>query len=229
MDPSTTSPPPPRPTPRSGSKPWRRTVLFVALIGAALGAAGVYGIRGLAGNPGVQSCPGSAQVAARLAPLAKGELAAINVEPEPQPAPDLAFQGPDGKPLTLASFRGKTVLLNLWATWCIPCREEMPALDRLQAAQGSPDFQVVPVNIDQRNVERAGTFLDSIGVKSLTRYSDPSAAVFQVLKSAGKAFGMPTSLIVDPQGCMVASLAGPADWAGEEARAFVLAAGGRKI
>lgn len=217
---------PASPSPRR-PRPWRRIVLVVALVGAGLGATALYGIGGRPGNPG--ACPGSAALAARLSPLAAGDLAAVAVEADPQPAPDLLFRKPDGQPARLADFRGRTVLVNLWATWCIPCREEMPALDRLQVASGSPAFAVVPVNIDQRAVERADAFLDEIGVKSLTRYRDPSARVFQALKTAGKAFGMPTSILVDPQGCLVASLAGPVDWAGEQARAFVLAASTRRL
>jgi hypothetical protein len=97
----------------------------------------------------------------------------------------------------------------------------MPALDALQASLGGPGFEVVSVNIDQRNRERAAAFLDEIGVKTLARYADPTAGIFQTLKSAGLAFGMPTTLLLDEQGCVVASLAGPADWASADAKALV--------
>ena len=78
-------------------------------------------------------------------------MAAVNVAKAPLQVPDLAFNDASGKPLTLADWRGRTVLLNLWATWCVPCRKEMPALDALQAELGGPDFEVVAVNIDTRD------------------------------------------------------------------------------
>ena len=85
---------------------------------------------------------------------------------------DIAFERDGGGKLTLADFKGRAVLLNLWATWCMPCRAEMPALDRLQAAKGGPGFEVVAVNVDTARLEKRAAFLDSVGVKSLARYSD---------------------------------------------------------
>ena len=102
---------------------------------------------------------------------------------------------------------------NLWATWCVPCRKEMPALDALQANLGGPRFEVVAVNIDTRDAEKPLTFLKEAGVRHLTYYSDQSAKVFQDLKNAGKAFGMPTTLIIDGSGCEIGEMAGPAEWA----------------
>ena len=142
----------------------------------------------------------------------------------PAPFRALAFARPGGAPATSADFKGRIVLLNLWATWCVPCRTEMPALDRLQASLGGPGFEVAAVNIDQRNPDRAKVFLDEIGVSSLARYADPTAGIFQVLKGAGLAFGMPTTLLIDKEGCVLASLAGPAEWSSDEAKAFVAAA-----
>ena len=141
--------------------------------------------------------------------------------------PALAFNGPDGQPTSLAAFRGKTVLFNLWATWCAPCRHEMPALDRLQAALGGDAFQVVTVNIDTRNPERPRQWRADNGISRLAYVSDPAAKTFQELKSAGKAFGMPTTLIVDRDGCELGVIAGPADWAGEDALRLLRAAIGR--
>src|SRR6476620_9617405 len=138
--------------------PKKRLVLMVAgaIAGLAVGLAAVYGIAGLTGNAGgdVASnvpCRPAVDLARKIAPLATGEVAAVNVAKQPLRLPDLAFQDGDGKPVTLASFRGRTVLLNLWATWCVPCRKEMPALDALQAKLGDDKFQVVAVNIDTRN------------------------------------------------------------------------------
>ncbi|MDQ0468225.1 thiol:disulfide interchange protein TlpA [Labrys wisconsinensis] len=199
---------------------------LVALAGVAAGVAGVYGIGSGARNGESAACPGAAALTAKLGPLARGEVAALNVAATPQPLVPLAFARPDGSPATLADFKGRTVLLNLWATWCVPCRKEMPALDALQADLGGPGFEVVSVNIDTNRVDRAASFLDEIKVDRLTRYADHSARIFQDLKAQGLAFGMPTTLVVDRQGCMLASLAGPAEWASEDAKAFVRAAMG---
>jgi thiol-disulfide isomerase/thioredoxin len=173
------------------------------------------------------ACAAAKTLAAKLEPFAKGEVAALQVPKDPKPLPDLAFTGPDGTPLTLASFRGRTILLNLWATWCAPCRHEMPALDKLQAELGGPDFEVVTVNIDQRNLDRPKTFLREIGVTRLATYSDPSAKIFQQLRAVDRALGMPTTLIIDPAGCELGYLAGPAEWASEDALRLMRAALGR--
>jgi len=127
--------------------------------------------------------------------------------------PDLAFKDAEGHERTLKDWRGRTVLLNLWATWCVPCRKEMPALDALQSDLGGPKFEVVAINIDTRDPAKPLAFLKDIGVTHLTYYADPSAKVFQELKLAGKAFGMPTTLIVDRSGCEIGEMAGPAEWA----------------
>jgi thiol-disulfide isomerase/thioredoxin len=208
--------------------PRRPTGLMAGAVaaGVLLVAAAIYGI-GPRSRNAEGACPGAAAVAARLAPLAKGEVAALNVAQNPMPLPNLAFKDADGHDIDIASLRGRTALVNLWATWCVPCRTEMPSLDALQASLGGPDFTVAAINIDQRNTERANSFLDEIKVAHLIRYADPSAKVFADLKGAGLAFGMPTTVILDKQGCVLASLAGPADWASGDAKTFLMAALGR--
>lgn len=194
---------------------------FGLVAAASVAAALLYGT-GAGGNAGV--CSAARPTAQRIAPAVKGEVAALTVRTDPGPLPDLAFAAPDGAPLTLASMKGKTVLLNLWATWCAPCRKEMPALDKLQAELGGANFEVVSINIDQRGGEKPAKFLDDIGVTRLARYSDVSAKVFSDLKTAGKAFGMPTTILIDPNGCELANLAGPAEWASPDAFAVIRAA-----
>jgi thiol-disulfide isomerase/thioredoxin len=119
------------------------------------------------------------------------------------------------------------VLVNLWATWCVPCRKEMPALDALEDKLGGPDFEVVAVNIDTRDPDKPRAWLRDIGIGHLAYYGDPNAKVFQDLKAVGKAIGMPTTLLVDPNGCEIASLAGPAEWASADGVKLVSAALGR--
>ncbi|MGL5116004.1 MAG: thiol:disulfide interchange protein TlpA, partial [Beijerinckiaceae bacterium] len=191
-------------------------------------ATALYGMSAKGGNAQSNAvCARTVETATKLKPLAVGEVAAVLVAEKPKLIPDLAFQTPDGKPTTLASLRGKVILVNLWATWCAPCRKEMPALDRLQAELGGPDFEVVAINIDQRNLERPKTFLAEIGVSRLAYYADPSAKVFQQLRVVDRALGMPTTLLVDKDGCELAYLPGPAEWASEDAVRLVRGALGR--
>jgi thiol-disulfide isomerase/thioredoxin len=200
----------------SYSKFRRRVIAVLALCGALVVLAGVYGIVHWRGNPADAACSGAVEAAARIAPLAHGEVAALAVAQTPFRVPNLAFKDAQGRDLTLADFRGRTILLNLWATWCVPCRREMPALDALQARLGGPKFQVVAVNIDQNDPQKPLAFLKQVGVTHLAYYADDSAQVFEALKEAGKAFGMPTTLIVDPKGCEIGNMAGPAEWSSDD-------------
>jgi thiol-disulfide isomerase/thioredoxin len=203
-----------------------RRILATAAAAVVAVALGVGVLYGTAAPPGkdAAACPAAAaERAARLAPLANGEVAALSVTKTPHPAIALAFRDGAGAPKTLADFRGKAVLLNLWATWCGPCRAEMPALDRLQAKLGDADFEVVSINVDTARLERPKAFLDEIGIKSLNRYADPSGDSFEALRLAGKALGLPTSLLIGKDGCELGVVAGPAKWDSEDAIRMVAA------
>ena len=198
----------------------KRRLAVIALGGIAgvvVGLAAVYGIGAMQRNAPDAACRPAAELAKRLGPLARGEVAGVSIAAAPRRLPDLAFNDADGKPRTLGEFRGRTILLNLWATWCVPCRKEMPALAALERELGGKDFEVVAVNIDTRDLEKPKTWLKDFGIEGLTYYADPSAKVFQDLKAVGKAFGMPTTLLIDPAGCELAVLSGPAEWASEDA------------
>jgi len=203
------------PAAESHSKSRRLVLAAAAFCAIAVVAvlAGVYGIGHLRSNPAAAACAPAVETASRIAPLARGEVAALAVARTPFLVPDLAFKDSTGREHTLADWRGRTVLLNLWATWCVPCRKEMPALDTLQADLGGAKFDVVAVNIDTRDPQKPLTFLKEVGATHLAYYSDASAKVFQDLKVAGKAFGMPTTLLVDRSGCEIGEMAGPAEWA----------------
>lgn len=208
-------------------KPSRRIAMVVAavLIGAAIGYVGVYGIGGLTGNAsGDPACRPAVDLARKIAPLARGEVAALTMATSPLRVPDLAFDDADGKPRKLSEWRGRTVLVNLWATWCVPCRKEMPALDKLQASLGSKDFEVVAINIDTRDLDKPKQFLKDGGLTRLGYFADPKARVFQDLKAVGRALGMPTSVLVDGAGCEIATIAGPAEWASDDAVKLIKAA-----
>ncbi len=193
-------------------------VLILAVVAA------VYGIDHLRSNPAAAACAPAVATARRIAPLAHGQIAALTVARTAFRVPDLAFKDAAGRDRRLADWRGRTVLLNLWATWCVPCRKEMPALDALESKLGGANFEVVAVNIDTRDPQKPLAFLKEIGVTRLAYYSDPSAKVFEDLKTAGKAFGMPTTLIVDRAGCEIGEMAGPAEWASADGVKLVSAA-----
>src|ERR1700728_4997495 len=188
--------------------------------------AGVYGIGHLRGNPADSACLPAVNAAAKLKPLVHGEVAALTVAQKPFQVPDVTFKDASGHDRKLDDWRGRTVLLNLWATWCVPCRKEMPALDALQNDLGGPNFEVVAVNIDTCGPEKTMKFLKDVGITHLSYYSDESAKVFQDLKLAGKAFGMPTTLIVDRSGCEIGEMAGAAQWASADGLKLVGAAVG---
>ena len=200
-------------------------VLAGGFAGVVVGLAGVYGIATLTGNVGGdKACRPAVELAQKIAPFVRGEVAAVNVAKTPLKLPNLAFEDAAGKPLTLEHWRGRTVLLNLWATWCVPCRKEMPALDTLEQRLGGPGFEVVAVNIDTREVDKPKAWLKEVGVQKLAYYADPAARTFQDLKAIGRAFGMPTTLLIDPQGCEIGTIAGPAEWASEDAIRLIRAA-----
>ena len=200
-------------------------ILAAGVAGVAVGLAGVYGIATLTRNAGGDvACRPSMELARKVAPLARGEVAAVNIAQSPLKVPELAFQDASGRPLTLAHWRGRTVLLNLWATWCVPCRKEMPALDALQTRLGGPAFEVVAVNIDTRDPDKPKDWLKEVGIAKLAYYADPAAKTFQDLKSVGRAFGMPTTLLIDPKGCEIGTIAGPAEWASDDAVKLIQAA-----
>jgi len=195
------------------------------VIGALIGFAGVYGIGGLKRNAaGDPACRTAVDLARKIAPLAHGEVAALTMATVPLRLPDLAFGDADGKPKKLSDWRGRTVLVNLWATWCVPCRKEMPALEGLQARLGGPNFEVVAINIDTRNLEKPKNFLKDANLTRLGYFSDEKAKVFQDLKGVGRALGMPTSVLVDAQGCEIGTIAGPAEWDSDDAIKLVAAA-----
>ncbi len=216
---------PDRPSPRPAATRRIPLAIGAVLIGAVIGFAGVYGIGGLKRDAGGDSaCRPAVDLARKLAPLAHGEVAALTMATVPLRLPDLAFEDADGKPKKLSDWRGRTVLVNLWATWCVPCRKEMPALESLQTRLGGADFEVVAINIDTRDPEKPKNFLKGANLTRLGYFSDQKAKVFQDLKAIGRAVGMPTSVLVDGQGCEIATIAGPAEWASDDAVKLITAA-----
>jgi thiol-disulfide isomerase/thioredoxin len=131
----------------------------------------------------------------------------------PVPLPPVAFETMDGKPASLADLKGKVVVLNLWATWCAPCREEMPSLDRLQARFEGQPVVVLALSVDRAGPERVQAFLDEIGVRHLHVYRDPKAAATRTLRVPG----LPATILVDKAGNEAGRVLGIAQWDGPEA------------
>lgn len=152
-------------------------------------------------------------LAATHAAPAPGKLAGHE---SPRPVPEIAFTDGDGAELTLADFRGRVVVLNIWATWCPPCRAEMPTLDRLQAELGGPRFEVVALSVDRAGPAVVRTFYDEEGIDRLALYIDRSMRSMPRLGVVG----IPTTLVLDPQGREIARAAGEADWATPEMLAY---------
>ncbi|MFN7011582.1 MAG: thiol:disulfide interchange protein TlpA [Allorhizobium sp.] len=210
--------------------PSAKLVAIAAVAGILAGAVAVYVKQTTSGN-GTEvaeqaQCAASVEKAASLKPFATGEVAAMVAAADPRLIQGLSFKDRADKDLTLADFAGKTVLLNLWATWCVPCREEMPALNALQKAEGSDRFQVLAINIDTGTADKPKAFLEETGVDQLGLYRDASMGAFNALKKEGLAFGLPATLLIDGKGCLLGAMNGPAAWDSEDAKALIRAAVG---
>ena len=143
--------------------------------------------------------------------------AGLIVWAEPKPVDNVSFVDGEGKPRSLADFRGKVVLLNLWATWCVPCRQEMPTLDRLQAKLGGNDFHMVALSLDQGGLQVVRDFYREIGIQHLQIYLDEQ---MQTLQSLG-AFGLPATLLLDREGREIGRKVGAAEWDSPQVIEFV--------
>ncbi|MBN9072604.1 MAG: TlpA family protein disulfide reductase [Rhizobiales bacterium] len=214
--------------------PAPKLIAAAALAGILAGAVAVYVTEPRAGNPtssageaivdvGDSKCAGKADRAKAVASAAKGDVAALLAADPPQSVKMLAFNGPDGGAMTVGDREGKTILLNLWATWCAPCRAEMPALDALQKEMGGDAFEVVAVNVDTGDDVKPKKFLAETNVGTLAYYRDNTLDLFNELKTRGLALGLPVTLLIDKEGCLLASMNGPANWAGEDAKAVLTA------
>jgi thiol-disulfide isomerase/thioredoxin len=146
-------------------------------------------------------------------------MAAFIKHSTPKDMADFSFVDGTGAVKDLPMWKGKVVLLNLWATWCAPCRKEMPDLAKLQKLLGGADFEVVAISEDLKGAEASAAFLKEAGVESLALYVDPKATALAAIQSVG----LPTTLLIDRNGKEVGRLLGPADWASVEAQDLVKA------
>jgi thiol-disulfide isomerase/thioredoxin len=156
-----------------------------------------------------------AALAALIIPLS---AAAFNFAATgPRPVPELTFLDGEGQEVSLADFRGKVVVLNLWATWCAPCRREMPSLDRLQAELGDSGLAVIALSLDRGDVAKVREFFDELEIANLEIYRDPDTRVSRALD----AIGLPTTIVIDRAGQEVGRLLGPAEWDSADAIALL--------
>lgn len=184
---------------RIARSPWR--LGLVAFVVAAALAGAVVAV-GAAGGP----------------PALRGGYGAYEPLREPMPAPSIAFLDPDGRPIKLDAYRGRLVLLNVWATWCAPCVEELPSLDRLQAALGGDRFQVLLVSVDRKGLDVAAPFLTRLGIRQLRTAADPKSELARALGASG----LPTSVLIDPEGRIIGTMLGDAEWDSQAAKALIL-------
>ena len=182
----------------------RKTVLIAGAGSAIIAAMLALGFLQVAGKGEQPPAPAVTSLATQSAESA----GAFAFYEEPRPVPDLEFVDREGRRMTLEAFDGRTTLLNIWATWCVPCREEMPALDRLQAKLGGPEFKVVPLSVDRDGLPKIEAFYEELGLKELGIWNDPTASAAYDLG----AVGLPTTLLLDPAGRELGRLVGPAEW-----------------
>jgi thiol-disulfide isomerase/thioredoxin len=201
----------------SEKKPRRRASLF-PIIAAAAAMAGVYAYYRFAESEAPErtateiASPDSARPSPGAFPAPDSGGFSFNTYDEPRPLPRVPFTDGGWRELTLEAFRGKVVLLNIWATWCVPCREEMPTLDRLQAKLGGPDFQVVALSIDQEGIFAVKKFYEELALESLDIYVDDSMRAPSLLG----VIGIPATLLIDREGREIGRKLGPAEWDSEE-------------
>ncbi len=182
----------------------RIAVLYAAL---ALGANIAPGQAAWSGTPGL------AQVSA----LRQGDMKKLEFHSTPKAVPDIAFQDATGGTHRLSEYRGKYLVVNFWATWCAPCRKEMPSLDRLQAEMGGDRLQVLPIATIRNRLPAILRFYKEDGIKTLPILIDPKA---ELARRMG-VMGLPVTVILNPEGQEIARLIGEADWSGPDARAVL--------
>jgi thiol-disulfide isomerase/thioredoxin len=193
-------------------KPIAAIPLFLAVVAGALG---IYWFQS---EPRKAEVTTQAELASGVSKsLAKGTMAGFIVHQQPKPIQAFQFADAKGQPIDLGHWKGRVVLLNLWATWCAPCRKEMPDLAKLQASLGGPDFEVVALSVDRKGLAASQAFLQDIGVTTLGVYTEPEAKSLAALQ----ALGLPATVLIDRNGQEVGRLLGAADWASADAQQLV--------
>ena len=190
---------------------------FIALLFVAAAGYGVYGFKG---EPRKQEVVEAAVPAGGFSKaFATGSLAGFIIHPQRKDIAAFSFANDKGQTLDLSKWKGRVVLLNLWATWCAPCRKEMPDLSKLQTALGGPDFEVVALSLDRKGLAASQAFLKETGVSNLAAYVQPDGKPLAALE----ALGLPATILIDRNGKEAGRILGSVDWASPEAQAMVKA------
>ena len=184
---------------------------FAAIAGFAM--AGLWFTDAERSNPdtGVTTsaqAPAAAASSSAYAAEASAGMEKLVVHDTPREVPEFGFIDGDGEARTLSHWRGKLLLVNIWATWCAPCKEEMPALSRLEAKRGGEDFAVLPISVDRGGLDKPRAFLQQIGADNLPLLLEESGRLNVTLD----VLGLPATLIIDPDGREIARMLGPAEW-----------------
>jgi thiol-disulfide isomerase/thioredoxin len=188
-----------------------RRVLVLAAISAVV-ALILTLIIGNVSPPQATECPVQPEKAAAVDAAATGELAALNGTGNGRGYATMTLVDATGRALTLADFKGKKLLVNFWASWCIPCRAEMPALDALAGKYNSDEFMVLPINTGEAEPAKATAFLAEGNWPNLPLYVDPEWAGYKHLQREAVTVGLPVTLLLDENGCEIGVLQGPAEW-----------------
>lgn len=186
-------------------------LVSAALVIAALAIAITFWV-GNATGPRASDCLPQPEAASKVDAAATGQLAALNGTGTGRGYADLGFLDKDGKAVKISDFAGKFLLVNFWASWCIPCRAEMPALDKLAQQQNDDSFMVLPINTGETQAGKAKEFFTAGGWTHLPLYIDPNFTALERLKTTAVALGLPTTLLLDKKGCEIGVLQGPAVW-----------------
>ena len=208
----------PKPAKLPGLKP--RRVLVLALVSAAIALAITLWV----GNNSTQAatCAPNTVEAAKLDSAALGQLAAVTGTGTGRSYADMALKDAAGQPLTVASFAGKRLLINFWASWCVPCRDEMPALNALAQKYNSARFMVLPVNTGETDPAKGAAFLADNAWANLPLYAEANGfEIINRLKTSAVSAGLPASVLVDEKGCELAVLQGPAEWDSPDGHSLV--------
>jgi thiol-disulfide isomerase/thioredoxin len=193
--------------------------IFPFLLAFVAGAIGIYLFQGNGRKVETPVVQQTAQAAGFSKALATGPMAAVVVNGSRKDIGAFTFKTADGVEIDLSKWKHRVVLLNLWATWCGPCRKEMPDLQALQKELGGPDFEVVALSVDKKGAAASAAFLKEVGAESLAVYTDTELASL----AAVQAIGLPASILIDRTGKEAARLLGPAAWASPEALAMIKA------
>lgn len=200
------------------------TLIYITAAGIAiLAAANLYGtlIHNDSQTKQAKQCMVNQENIEKINDVAVDAMAAFQTLKTPTIVPEITFVNQNNEKQSIKDLRGKTILLNLWATWCAPCREEMPDLDQLQKNKGNEKFQVLAISLDRGEANKIEKFYEEINIRYLDIAHDPTLETLNALRKLGLAFGLPATILINENGCAVGALNGPAKWNSDQAHKLI--------